>query len=83
MIKHIDLKYTSQAHYTDGGIDVMTLLDAKLNTEQYIGGTIMDVVRYVLRYLVTKDTKDLEKALTMLAWGVDRLRRQDETIHTA
>jgi len=80
VIKHIDLKFTEQAHYTDGGVDVMTLIDAKFSTEQYLGLVIGDVIRYALRYLVTRKADDLEKALTMLAWGINRLRREDGKI---
>ncbi len=76
MIESIDLKFTQQSHYADGGIDTMELLDAKLSTDQYIGLVVGDVVRYTLRYLVTRNTDDLEKALTMLAWGVNRIREE-------
>jgi len=77
VIKQIFLKFTEQEHYTAGGIDVMTLIDAKFNTEQYLGLVIGDVLRYALRYLVKRDSDDLEKALTMLAWGVDRVRKDE------
>lgn len=76
MIDQIDLKFVEQGHYTDGGIDTMALIDAKFSTEQYLGLVIGDVVRYVLRYLVKRNPDDLEKALTMLAWGVHRIRQE-------
>ena len=75
MIDKIDLKYTSQPHYSDGGIDTMDLIEAKLTDEMYIGLVIGDVIRYATRYINTKQDKDLEKALTMLAWGVNRIRK--------
>ena len=78
MITHTALKFTEQKHYTDGGIDVMTLIDAKFSAEQYLGLVIGDVLRYTLRYLVTRNSDDLEKALTMLAWGVDRVRKDGQ-----
>ena len=54
----------------------MSLINAKLNDEQFIGLVLGDVVRYVLRYTVTANDDDLEKALTMLAWGVHRRRKR-------
>ena len=77
MIKQIALKFTEQEHYTAGGVDVMTLIEVKFSTEQYLGLVIGDVLRYALRYLVKRDSDDLEKALTMLAWGVDRVRKDE------
>ena len=75
-IDKIDLKFTSQEHYSSGGVDTMELLDSKLTTEMYLGLTIGDVIRYVTRYVTTRNPNDMEKALTMLAWGVNRLRNE-------
>lgn len=77
MINQITLKFTEQGHYTAGGVDTMALIDSKFSTEQYLGLVIGDVVRYSLRYLVKRNPDDLEKALTMLAWGVHRIRREE------
>lgn len=77
MINSIKLKFVKQDHYTAGDVDTMELIDAKFSTEQYLGLVIGDVVRYSLRYLVKRNSDDLEKALTMLAWGVNRLRKEE------
>lgn len=74
MIDNIDLKFVRQDHYTSGGLDTMQLIDAKFPEEYFMGLVIGDVVRYLMRYMVDKNLDDPEKALTMLAWGVKRLR---------
>jgi len=73
----VSLKFTDQPHYTDGGVDTMALINAKFSDEQYAGLCIGDVIRYTLRYLSTRNADDLEKALTMLAWLVIRMRGND------
>lgn len=70
----VKLKFTDQPHYTAGGTDTMEIISAKFSDEQYAGLCIGDVIRYTMRYLAKKNTDDLEKALTMLAWLVIRLR---------
>lgn len=76
LITNIALKFTSQKHYSEGSVDTMELIASKFSTEQYLGLVIGDVIRYVTRFLVTRNKDDLEKALTMLAWGVDRIRKE-------
>lgn len=82
MINYIDLKFTSQKHYKFGGIDTMDYLNAKLNDEQYVGLTVADVIRYVSRYLESGNIDDMEKALTMQAWCVHRLRGNQSSVTT-
>lgn len=73
---HVTLKFTEQPHYTAGGVDTMAMISAKFSDEQYAGLCLGDTIRYCFRYLAKSNLDDLEKALTMLAWLVIRLRNK-------
>lgn len=77
LVDSIELRFTSQPHYSHGGIDTMELIHAKFNTEQYVGLALGDVLRYVTRYFDKRNGDDIEKALTMLAWCAQRLRDEE------
>lgn len=75
MITSIELKFTGQDHYTKGGLDTMAIIGTKLNDEQFKGLAFGDVIRYLTRALHNNNADDPEKALTMLAWYCERMRK--------
>ena len=73
-ITSIDLKFTHQPHYRAGGVDIMEVLQSKMTDEMYKGLAVGDALRYLTRYLENNNLDDAEKALTMLAWMIYRMR---------
>jgi len=63
----------SPSHYTDGGIEVIDYIEAKLTPEQFKGYLLGNVIKYISRYgkKTTTDT-DLEKANVYLNWLLTR-----------
>lgn len=49
-------------HYTQGGIETIDYLKAKLTHEQYVGFLIGNVLKYVSRFNLKNGQEDLKKA---------------------
>jgi transposase-like protein len=62
------------AHYTDGGIEVIDYLRAKLTTEQYAGFMLGNVLKYCSRSRHKGGAEDLKKA----KWYLDLLVSEGE-----
>lgn len=52
----------SPAHYTQGGIETLDILRAKMNTEQFKGFLRGNVIKYITRYEDKNGVEDLKKA---------------------
>lgn len=57
------------AHYTNGGIETIDYLKAKMTQEQFRGFLIGNVLKYVSRYPHKNGVEDLKKA----EWYLNRL----------
>lgn len=55
-------------HYTDGGIETIDYMKAKMPPEQFEGYLIGNVLKYVSRYGKKNGVQDLEKA----RWYLDK-----------
>lgn len=50
------------AHYTQGGIETLDFIKAKLSTEAYKGFLQANIIKYVTRYEHKNGVEDLQKA---------------------
>jgi len=61
------------SHYTDGGIEVIDYIEAKLTPEQFEGFLLGNVLKYTSRAgKKVNKVQDLEKAQVYLGWLVER-----------
>lgn len=59
----------SPPHYTAGGLEVITILRAKMPPEQLEGYLLGNALKYLFRYPYKTDpVGDLEKAIVYLTW---------------
>jgi len=56
-------------HYTEGGLEVIDILEAKLPAAEFEGFLIGNILKYVFRHKLKNGTTDLKKA----KWYLDRL----------
>ena len=58
-------------HYTDGGIETIDFIHAKLSSEAFQGYCIGNVLKYISRYGKKEDSiEDLKKAEVYLRWAI-------------
>ena len=59
-------------HYTDGGIETIDFIRAKLSSEAFEGYCIGNVLKYLSRYNKknTSGVEDLQKAEVYLKWAI-------------
>lgn len=58
----------NQAHYTNQGIEPITLMKANFTEDEYKGFIRGNVLKYLLRYKDKNGVEDLKKAQTYLTW---------------
>lgn len=58
-------------HYNKGNIEVITIMEDQLTTEEYIGYLKANVLKYILRFQYKNGLEDLLKA----QWYLDRLTK--------
>ena len=56
-------------HYTEGGLEVIDILQAKMTPEEFKGFLRGNVLKYIFRAHIKNRTEDLRKA----GWYLDRL----------
>ncbi len=56
-------------HYTQGGIETIDYLQAKMTKEQFEGYLLGNILKYVSRYPHKNGVEDLQKA----EWYIDKL----------
>lgn len=59
----------SPSHYTQGGIETIDYLKAKLTPEQYRGFLLGNTLKYLSRYQLKNGTEDIKKA----QWYLNKL----------
>ena len=57
-------------HYTDGGIETIDFIRAKLSSEAFEGYCIGNVLKYLSRYDKKNGVEDLRKAHVYLKWAI-------------
>jgi hypothetical protein len=57
-------------HYTEGGIEVIQYIRAKLGKEGYIAYCMGNVYKYTSRYKHKGGVEDLQKAKVYLDWAI-------------
>lgn len=60
----------SPKHYTEGGIDSIDYIFAKLGPEGFRAYCLGNVLKYVSRWQHKDGQQDLEKALVYLRWAI-------------
>lgn len=75
----VDDKVNSPLHYTQGGIEVIDILQAKLGSDMFQGFLLGNVLKYSLRYRHKNGIEDLKKA----QWYLNKLitEQSAEVIH--
>lgn len=64
-------------HYTDGGIETIDFIRAKLSSEAFEGYCIGNVLKYLSRYgKKSSRVEDLEKAEVYLKWAIKEAKDQ-------
>lgn len=58
-------------HYTQGGIETIDFLRAKLTQEQFRGFCLANVIKYVSRAGLKNGLEDLKKAQVYLGWLIE------------
>lgn len=64
-------KATSPDHYKQGGLEVLDIWKAKLDTEELIGFFKANVLKYVMRADQKNGLEDYQKAAVYLGWIID------------
>ena len=57
-------------HYTEGGIEVITYIRAKLSKQGFIDYCMGNVYKYTSRYKHKDGVPDLQKAKVYLDWAI-------------
>lgn len=66
------------SHYTDGGIETIEFIRAKLTAEEFVGYCKGNGLKYISRSGKKGDSaEDLDKAIVYLTWGAERIRQAD------
>ena len=63
-------------HYTDGGIETIDFIRAKLSSVAFEGYCIGNVLKYLSRYDKKNGVEDLEKAEVYLEWAIKEAKDQ-------
>ncbi len=60
------------SHYTDGGIETIDFIRAKLTTDEFRGYCVGNAMKYISRAGKKGDFKtDIEKAIVYLKWSIE------------
>ena len=62
---------TSPPHYTQGGVEVIDIIRAKLTTDEFHGYCKGNVLKYIFRANLKGGVTDLRKAKVYLQWLID------------
>ena len=65
-------------HYTQGGLEVITILRKKLTKEQFKGFCIGNVIKYVLRAEYKNGNEDYAKAIQYLKWLIEEGKKDEQ-----
>jgi hypothetical protein len=61
----------SPVRYTEGGLEVIDILQIKLTDDEFKGYCKGNVLKYLLRYRYKGGARDLEKAQVYLRWLIE------------
>lgn len=62
----------SPSHYTDGGIESIDYIRAKLGPDGFRAYCLGNVIKYVSRHALKNGEEDLAKAQVYLGWAIDK-----------
>jgi hypothetical protein len=63
------------SHYTQGGIETIDFIKAKMTHEQFEGYLLGNIIKYLTRYNHKGNAvQDLEKATTYLNWLTEHIK---------
>lgn len=65
------------SHYTQGGIETIDFIRAKLTKDEFVGYCMGNVLKYTTRYKHKNGVEDLKKAQTYLTWAIERMEQND------
>lgn len=65
-----------QKHYTNNGIQPITIMKANMTKEKYRGFLEGNILKYPLRYEDKDGLKDLKKTLTYLTWLIEDIEER-------
>lgn len=65
------------SHYTQGGIETIDIMKAKLTPEQFEGYLLGNVIKYTTRYNLKNGVEDLKKAQWYLNYIVEMKKPLD------
>lgn len=68
---------TSPDHYKKGGIDVITILKAKISPEEFKGFCKGNILKYVMRADHKNGVEDLKKARVYLDWLIEEKEKEN------
>ena len=57
------------AHYTQGGMEVIDILRAKLTVDEFRGYCVGNALKYIFRHRLKGGDQDLEKAIVYIGWA--------------
>lgn len=66
----------NQKHYTNNGIQPITIMKANMTKEKYRGFLEGNILKYPLRYEDKDGLKDLKKTLTYLTWLIEDIEER-------
>jgi len=70
MVNKIDPMVSQPSHYTQGEIEAIEVMEAKLSPREFIGAMKFQILKYTMRASYKgKETQDLKKA----EWYLNRL----------
>ena len=70
----------SPDHYTQGGIETIDIIKAKLTPEEFAGYCKGNVIKYVTRANLKGGLEDLKKAAVYLDWLIESLEPETDGI---
>ena len=69
-------KVNHPSHYTQGEIEVIDYIRDKLDTNEFTGYCIGNVMKYISRWRHKDGVQDLEKAQVYLNWAIENARKE-------
>lgn len=70
----------SPDHYTQGGIETIDIIKAKLTPEEFAGYCKGNVIKYVTRANLKGGLEDLKKAAVYLDWLIESLEPETDGV---
>lgn len=68
-------------HYTQGGIETIEVIKAKLTPEEFVGYCKGNVIKYVTRANFKGGIEDLRKASKYLDWAISAMDDEPEPLN--